>query len=171
MIDKVTYFFYSFNNPALFFIADLINSQTFLVMAIGLLIILFERKEKDLTRIGKRISKILFIILVAYILTEGLKNIFAVQRPCVSEIVSKIPCPSDFGFPSGHVLIIASVMFAYIKRREFIVFWIFTILVAFARMYLGVHTLVDVAGSIALAPLIFHFSNVMWGWIFGVKAG
>lgn len=169
MIDKATYFVYSFNNPALYLIADLMDSQAFLVIAIGLLIILFEGKEKDLTRIGKRISKILFIILIAYILTEGLKNVFAVQRPCVSEIVSKIPCPDDFSFPSGHVLIAASIMFAYIKKREFIVLWILTILVAFTRMYLGVHTIVDVAGSIALAPLIFHFSNVMWRWIFGVN--
>ncbi|MGB9719799.1 MAG: phosphatase PAP2 family protein [Candidatus Anstonellales archaeon] len=166
MIDKVTYFVYMLNNPILDFISIMTNSQAFLVIAIASLIVLFERKERDFARI----SKILFIIFLAYILTEGLKNVFAVQRPCISEIESKIPCPSDFSFPSGHVLIAGSVMFAYIKRKGFIIFWLFTILVAFSRVYLGVHTLVDVAGSIALAPLIFHFSNILWGWVFG-KAG
>ncbi len=165
MIDKATYFVYSLNNPVLDFVSTLMNSQAFLVIAIAFLIVLFERKERNFARI----SKILFIIFLAYILTEGLKSFFAAQRPCVSEIVSKIPCPADFGFPSGHVLIAASVMFAYIKRKEFIVFWLFTILIAFTRMYLGVHTLVDVAGSIALAPLIFHFSNVLWRWVFGTE--
>jgi len=165
MIDKATYFVYSLNNPILDFVSTLINSQAFLVIAIAFLIVLFERKERNFARI----SKILFIIFLAYILTEGLKSFFAVQRPCVSEIVSKIPCPGDFSFPSGHVLIAASVMFAYIKRKEFVVFWLFTVLIAFTRMYLGVHTLVDVAGSIAIAPLIFHFSNVLWRWAFGTE--
>lgn len=165
MIDKATYFVYSLNNPVLDFVSNLINSQAFLIIAIGFLIVLFERKERDFARI----SKILFIIFIAYILTDGLKNVFAVQRPCTSEIVSKIPCPADFSFPSGHVIIVTSVMFAYIMRKEFVVFWFFTVLVAFARIYLGVHTLVDVAGSIALAPLIFHFSNVLWRWMFGIK--
>ncbi|MEM4335798.1 MAG: phosphatase PAP2 family protein [Candidatus Anstonellales archaeon] len=165
MIDKATYFVYSLNSPFLDGIATLINSQAFLIIAIAFLIVVFERKEKDFARI----SKILFIIFLAYILTEGLKNVFGVQRPCVSEIESKIPCPSDFSFPSGHVLITASVMFAYLNKREFIFFWLFTILVALTRMYLGVHTLVDVAGSIAMAPLIFHFSNILWGWVFGIK--
>jgi len=166
MIDRATYFVYSLNNPALDFISILLNNQAFLIITIASLIILFERKERDFARI----SKILFIIFLAYILTEGLKNVFALQRPCAYEIVSKIPCPPDFSFPSGHVLIAGSVMFAYIKRKEFIFFWLFTILVAFTRIYLGVHTLVDVAGSMAVAPFIFHFSNAIWGWVFGIKA-
>lgn len=166
MIDKATYFIYSLNGPVFDVAANLVSNQLFLVVAIAFLIVLSERRERNFVRI----SKILFMIFFAYILTEGLKNVFAVQRPCISDIQSKISCPSDFSFPSGHVLIAASLMFAYIKRKEFVVFWLFTILVAFARMYVGVHTLVDVAGSIALAPLIFHFSNVLWGWVFGIRA-
>ncbi len=79
------------------------------------------------------------------------KNIFRIERPYVKDnkIVNKDP---DYGygysFPSNHTQISSTITFL-IKRyfsvkKLFAYLIVFTIAVAFSRVYLGVHTVIDV---------------------------
>ncbi len=75
-------------------------------------------------------------------------------RPFVVEhfipLVLHIP---DNGFPSDHVLLTAVIAMIGMKwnRKLGIALWILALLIAVARVYVGVHYPIDVIGSIAIA--------------------
>ena len=59
----------------------------------------------------------------------------------------------DNGFPSHHELLvsaIAAVVFIF-SRRTGLVLWILALLVGFSRVYVGVHHMIDIAGSILIS--------------------
>jgi membrane-associated phospholipid phosphatase len=60
---------------------------------------------------------------------------------------------SDYGFPSGHTLIVSGgvvVAWLYLRRGYAIILTAEASLVAFARIYVGVHFPTDVAGGVLL---------------------
>ena len=60
---------------------------------------------------------------------------------------------SDYGFPSGHTLIVSGgvvVAWLYLKRGYAIILTAEASLVAFSRIYVGVHFPTDVAGGVLL---------------------
>lgn len=99
----------------------------------------------------KNLSKLWVSFLSAGILVYILKLIVQRPRPLVSLIET-----SDFSFPSGH----ATVMFAlfpiiYKDFKEIKYLWlILSLLVAFSRLYLGVHHLSDIVGGILIGLII-----------------
>jgi len=75
------------------------------------------------------------------------------QRPCVQfeDVISLVKPPDKYSFPSGHISI--AVMFSVIVGSLYPVFILFfilySLLVAFSRVYNGVHYPLDIfAGSI-----------------------
>ena len=84
-----------------------------------------------------------------------LKNIFAVERPTINQLID----PGGFGYPSGHSMnaavffgMCAILVLRYSKNKPlkigFTVFAILCILVVgLSRIYLGVHTATDVIGG------------------------
>jgi undecaprenyl-diphosphatase len=63
---------------------------------------------------------------------------------------------TENGFPSDHVLLvstIAAVLTVFAKRLS-IWCWICTILIAVARVYVGVHHIIDVVTSIFIAVIV-----------------
>jgi len=109
-------------------------------------------------------GKIVLALLIAGALALVAKSIIMEPRPCLSSD-SMIPCPLDYSMPSGHAAIAFTLLIAFIGRRSFPLYWVFALLVAYTRFYLGVHTFEDLAAALVLAPIAYQFSDLIWGAI------
>ena len=104
-----------------------------------------------------------FWILCAVVL---LKNIVARPRP-FAEIEALIPLiakPTDFSFPSGHTtasFAVALVMLRMLPKKIGIPAVVLAALVAFSRLYLGVHYPTDVLAGFVVA--LVGSSLAVWG--------
>ena len=107
----------------------------------------------------------LFISLVisfplAYIVAKIGSVFFDSPRPFVlSGIPSLIPHAADNGFPSDHTLLSAAcaALIFWCEKRLGTILLTLAFLVGYSRMLAGVHHLVDILGSIAIA------TSVAWG--------
>ena len=131
-----------------------------LVLAAGLLVC----KKTRLTGIAALLS-----ITVGFLLTNVLlKNIVARPRPfdAYTEIISLITKPTDFSFPSGHTcasFACALILFRMLTKKFGIPAVILAGMVAFSRLYLGVHYRGDVLGGFLVAvfasTLVYHLMS------------
>ncbi len=94
---------------------------------------------------------------------DTLKTAIARERPCraLDNIRLILPCPKSFSMPSGHA--ITSFAFAaplfYLTRGYIALIWrlypmVLASLIAFSRVYLGVHYPTDVLAGAFLGALI-----------------
>lgn len=93
----------------------------------------------------------------AYMMNQTLKNIFCVSRPFIkdSRLIPYVQA-SGYSFPSGHTMlgtaIYASAAVAQRKRKWFVALCaVLTLLTAFGRNWIGVHTPQDVAVGMAVS--------------------
>ncbi len=94
-----------------------------------------------------------------------IKPLVARTRPyeLIDGLVILIEKPHDFSFPSGHssaAFAAAWVMFRCLPKRVGIPALIYAFLMAFSRLYLGVHYPSDVVGGIVLGVL--YAVAAMW---------
>ena len=119
--------------------------------------------------INKRIA---YGIGVAYFLSgltvQGMKICFRIDRPWVIDpaltpVPSALEQATGYSFPSGHTqsaVALYGSLGAQIKMKPFkVLCFIIAFLVAVSRMYLGVHTLLDVTTAIVIS-LLFVFITV-----------
>ena len=94
---------------------------------------------------------------------QGMKISFRINRPWIlypglNPVPSSLPQATGYSFPSGHTQSSAALfgsLGAYIKQKPMkALCLLLLLLVAFSRMYLGVHTLLDVGVSLMIS-LIF----------------
>ena len=106
---------------------------------------------------------ILITGLIGTVVNQALKLICRVPRPWVKDptftvVDSAVEEATGYSFPSGHTQNIAGTFGAIgatSKRRWFsIVCIVIRVLVAFSRMYLGVHTPADVCVSLLIAAVM-----------------
>ena len=156
---KILYFISDLRNPVFDFIFSLIThigeETVFLVVAIFIFWCVSKRGGYYVLITG----------LVGTVMNQALKLMFRIPRPWVYDtsfepVGSAIEEATGYSFPSGHTQNVAGTfgcIARYSKSRPVRVFSIVIIvLVAFSRMYLGVHTLLDVLVSLVLgAVLVF----------------
>ena len=118
--------------------------------------------------INKRATYITGVVFFLSGLTvQGMKICFQIERPWVidpsfSPVPSALEHATGYSFPSGHTQS-ATALFgslgAIIKRKPIkALCFIVVVLVAFSRLYLGVHTLPDVAASVLFTLLIIFLT-------------
>ena len=107
--------------------------------------------------------------LADWISVNGFKNVFERLRPChqegVMEFIRLVPegCGGQFGFVSSHAAntFALAFFFGHFFRRFWKaspwIFWLWCVLSAYSRVYLGVHYLGDILGGAILGTAI--------GWI------
>ena len=106
------------------------------------------------------------LIFGAIVTNLLLKNIVARPRP-FAEIEALIPLiakPTDFSFPSGHTtasFAVALVMLRMLSKKIGIPAVVLAALVAFSRLYLGVHYPTDVLAGFVVA--LVGSSLAVWG--------
>ncbi len=109
---------------------------------------------------------ILMTGLIGTVLNQGLKLACRIERPWVKDptfkpVESAIDAATGYSFPSGHTQNIAgtlgSVAMFSQKKVVRIVSLVIIALVAFSRMYLGVHTPWDVGVSLCIAAGLVIF--------------
>lgn len=125
------------------------GEETFIVVV---LCILFWCFNKNLS------YKIGATFFLGGLLTQGLKITFQIPRPWVLDPTFKpvgtaIETATSFSFPSGHTASAGSLFFpmAFSSRQWWK--WLLALMpfvVGFSRMYLGVHTLLDVGCALAI---------------------
>lgn len=103
---------------------------------------------------------IILVILassLSYLVMSGLKLLFQVPRPC--ELIGT--CPDSFSFPSRHTGIafaVAAVVVLYTRSRAYSILAILLAsLVGYWRLLVGVHTIYDILGGIAIGFVV--------GWV------
>lgn len=98
---------------------------------------------------------LLLALLITAILGEGiLKNIIKRNRPFVtlSDLKLLIPPPGSYSFPSGHTassFTVFGVFYFLNLKYKWPVFFT-ALLIAFSRIYLGVHYFSDIIGGAIL---------------------
>jgi len=108
-----------------------------------------------------------YIIGISFFLSslavQGAKTVFRVGRPWILDptlnpVPSALERATGYSFPSGHTQAAAALFWAIgtqMKNKVFFaICFAIPILVAFSRMYLGVHTVLDVAVSLGITFII-----------------
>ena len=117
----------------------------FVLAAIGIVAYCFCRNRKAM----------LLAVMLAIVAVPLLKSVMGEDRPCSGLLA----CPDDSGMPSGHTA------FAFIFAAGSLgspVFWFFfpaAALIAGSRLYLGAHTMAQVASGAGLGVALFFISK------------
>lgn len=122
--------------------------------------------------INKRYGyRFLGIFMLGSFLQQALKAAFMIPRPWIIDptfqaVANAIPAASGYSFPSGHTLTacitLGGLAMLIKKKWAYACALILTLLVAFSRMYLGVHTLLDVSVGFLLGVLVLVFFGLMF---------
>lgn len=104
-------------------------------------------KWKDMTICGA------FIAIISYIISRIAGALYYDPRPFVAgHFVPLIAHVADNGFPSDHVLLtgaLAMIVWFYNKKLG-VVLWAIALLIGWARVYVGIHHVTDIIGSIVI---------------------
>ncbi len=100
---------------------------------------------------------------IMYIVAKIAGHFFYNARPfVVGNFTPLIAHAADNGFPSDHTLLAAGIamIVSLFNKRVGTILWILTIIIAIARVYTGVHHVIDVIGSMVIAVAV----TVLVGW-------
>ncbi|MGN5764105.1 phosphatase PAP2 family protein [Acinetobacter calcoaceticus] len=115
--------------------------------------------------VKKQLIKATFFTLLAFIIGKIISSYFYHPRPFVMEIGRTLIDHAPSGsFPSSHMLFFSTIAFSFLfsKRRIGLFFLALAWLVAWSRIYLGVHFPLDMLGAFTLAFLLNLVGMPLW---------
>jgi undecaprenyl-diphosphatase len=117
------------------------------VIIFAWLIIFVLGKERE----RKVLVIVIFVALMSDFTTDILKNVIHRIRPCnaLPDVRILVGCTKSFSFPSGHAtnLFAVATYLSYNYRRYSPFFFLMAVIVAYSRIYVGVHYPLDIAGG------------------------
>ena len=143
--------------PEARFASIALNDTAFAILLTASLILVLTYLFKE----QKLLPFMVAAVAIALLLGVSFKLFLQEERPCV-ETPGKIPCPLDFSLPSLHALLTFTIAIVAIGNRSFAFYLIYAIFTAFSRVYLGVHTIAEVAAGLALAFLACVLCEMLW---------
>lgn len=133
-------------NTIMIFIAEY-----FYILAVLVALVFFLRQSRLIQK-SMAISGVV-IGGLSYVVARIAGHFYYNPRPfIVGHFVPLIAHAADNGFPSDHVLLtgaIAAIIWFYHKKLS-LGLWAFAILIGFARVYVGIHHVADIIGSIVI---------------------
>ncbi|MBC6675857.1 MULTISPECIES: phosphatase PAP2 family protein [Acinetobacter] len=114
----------------------------------------------------KQILKAFIFTSIAILISLCISHVYYHPRPFVMEVGRTLIYHAPNGsFPSDHMLIFSSIAFSYLfsaQRKLGIFLLIMAWLVAWSRVYLGVHFPLDMLGAFLLAFALNFFGLKLW---------
>lgn len=112
------------------------------------------------------LSALISLAAGALITNMILKNVVERIRPydTIPDLILLIERQSDFSFPSGHTcasFAAATALYLYLPRKWGCLFLIFACLIAFSRLYVGVHYPSDVAAGAVIGVGCGYFGYML----------
>jgi undecaprenyl-diphosphatase len=158
------------------FITDLNKQRIVLVLVLVIILWMLFRGSRQV-----RIAAILLIITIFVsdqLSSSVIKYCFERPRPChvLHNVHLLISCGSGFSFPSSHAVnnFAGALILAFFFPRTKWWFFGFAAIVAFSRVYLGVHYPSDVIGGAVIGlfcsgSMLFIFITIEKLWYIGLK--
>ncbi|MBI5229297.1 phosphatase PAP2 family protein [Candidatus Micrarchaeota archaeon] len=128
--------------------SKLVDDQFYLLITLFVFVGLFKFKRRDV---------FLLSLLLTLLFIPVLKDLYKIPRPCAGETY----CPSSYGFPSIHSAVSFVFIFGALGTPLFFIILPLGALVSFSRIYLGVHSLSQVAAGATVGMVIY-----LLVWIF-----
>lgn len=106
------------------------------------------------------------VVVISAMLNHVIKVALHIDRPTVEWLVEE----SGYGFPSGHVMnatsFIGILVYLFCTRKKdvqhkyigYILYGIFVLMMAYSRVYLGVHSAADVIGGYLCGTIVLLIS-------------
>ena len=114
----------------------------------------------------KQILKAFIFTSIAILISQCISHVYYHPRPFVMEVGRTLIYHTPNGsFPSDHMLIFSSIAFSYLfsaQRKLGVFLLIMAWLVAWSRVYLGVHFPLDMLGAFLLAFALNFFGLTLW---------
>ena len=114
----------------------------------------------------KQILKAFIFTSIAILISQCISHVYYHPRPFVMEVGRTLIYHAPNGsFPSDHMLIFSSIAFSYLfsaERKLGISLLVMAWLVAWSRVYLGVHFPLDMLGAFLLAFALNFFGLKLW---------
>ncbi len=153
-------------DPVIAFVAQ----YFYLVVLVGAIIFVAVQFRLGKSPMGLRefLLAALLIGVVAYLLSKAGNLFINSPRPfLLTGVPPLIPSSTDNGFPSDHTLLLATLaaLVFLVNKRAGALFLALAVVVGLARVYAGVHHLLDVVGSlviVALALVLYLLVVELW---------
>lgn len=159
---EIIKFLQSFSNPFLDVFFQMITMLGEDIFFIFIMAIIYWCVDKETG------YKMAFAIITSTIVNFSLKEIFAIPRPIGEPGIRslRLHTATGYSFPSGHTQSTSTFwtfLMGHLRRGWlYILGTCMILLVAVSRMYLGVHTLLDVVGGAIIGFLWIFVSNYIY---------